>query len=74
VVDTTAFRQKAAGTFSLPPFHVPRGPYTLWYLAIRVLIGKSLAYARAISSAGQTTKNMNKCIKSWGAGFTIEFF
>ena len=74
LVDTTALRQKAAGTFSRPPFHVPaaqnstaqhsrlrqkgysksmwcvvaaarspRGPYTLWYLAMRVFTGKSLA-------------------------------
>lgn len=31
-------------------FHVPRGPYTLWYRAILVWIGKSAAYALHISS------------------------
>jgi len=41
VVEHTALRQKAAGTFSRPPFQVPLGPYTLWYLATRHWIGKS---------------------------------
>lgn len=35
---TMALRQKAAGAFSLPPFQVPKGPYTLWKRAIRVCV------------------------------------
>ena len=47
---SATLRQIAAGAFSRPPVHVPCGPYTLWYRAIRVVSPKSSVKCRHIRS------------------------
>ena len=59
--EQSVLRQNAAGAFSRPPCHVPKGPYTLWNRAMYVLLLKSLPYASTSSSVTSFSRPYVSC-------------